>query len=231
VISAEWRAAVGVLAGQAAHVSHGGQGLFLSTWGLLAAIGGLALVTDFHGAATRYAHRQAQRKRPRWARQQPAGTDEPALLASPEDRILMMRVAGGLFAVLGPIVLIAGLISIAKHGAALGYPPIPGPFRYLFLGFGAVIIGVPWLRPNSLARQIARRGGWRLAAAVVSGLGSAVFIAGLALGQSTAAMVALLAGGLVSMALVLDKEPTGPPAEAPAAGADSLPGGPGFPPW
>ena len=56
-------------------------------------------------------------------------------------------------------------------------------------------------------RPAARRGGWRLAAAVLSSLGGLIFGIGMAMGQLTIAIAALVIGGLPSLILMMEDKP------------------------
>jgi hypothetical protein len=190
-----------------AHTSQAG-GLFMLGWGLFASAFGLAMVTNFRGFADTFARRAAAssaglRKRPPWmSRQQP--TDE-------RDQVKLARLIAIPFAIVGPVLLVAGIISISQGRiASTGASPLPSPFRYLFIAFAVVAVGQSWLSRRGIYRPAARRGGWWLAIAVLSSLGALIFGVSVALGQLTIGFAALLIGGLPSILLLMDDKPTGP---------------------
>ena len=176
-------------------------------WGLFASAFGLAMVTNFRGFAETFARRAAAssaglRKRPPWMSRQPP--DE-------RDQVRLVRLIAIPFAIVGPVLLVAGIISISQGRiASTGASALPSPFRYLFIAFAVIAVGQSWLSRRGIYRPAARRGGWRLAIAVLSSLGALIFGVSIALGQLTIGFAALLIGGLPSILLLMDDKPTGP---------------------
>jgi hypothetical protein len=190
-------------------------GLFLLAWGLLASAAGLLTVTNFRGFADNYARRVARsaaerrRPRPRNGRLFPLGDwQRPLNPAEPTNRV---RLIGIPFAVIGPIVTVIGLVSIRHEGISGFGPGAPlGGFGYLFIVFAVVIVGWHWRSPRGAFHSAGRRGGWRLAIAVVASVGMLIFGVGIAVGQLTIAIAALAIGGLTSLLLMLGDKPAGP---------------------
>jgi hypothetical protein len=176
-------------------------------WGLFASAFGLLIVTNFRGFADNFARRAEAspaglRKLPPWKWQR---SPDPA------EQAKLVRLIAIPFAIIGPIVTVAGLIAISQGRTGDSGPgPLPGPLRYLFIAFAAVAVGWSWLSRRGLFRPAARRGGWRLAAALLSSLGGLVFGIGITVGQMTIAIVAWVIGGLPSLLLVMEDKPAGP---------------------
>jgi hypothetical protein len=194
---------------QAAAATHAVQppGLFILAWGLGASAFGLLIVTNFRGFADNYARRAENssaglRKLPPWKWQRPP---------DPAEKTRRMRLIAIPFAIIGPIATVAGLISISRGGIGDSGPgALPSSPRYLFIGFAVAAVGWSWLSRRGLFRPAARRGGWRLAAALVSSLGGLIFGIGIAMGQMTIAIAAWVIGGLSCLILVMEDKPAGP---------------------
>lgn len=77
----------------------------------------------------------------------------------------------------------------------------PSPFGYVFIAVAAVAVGQSWLSSRGFYRLAARRGGWRLAVAILASAASLVFGIGIALGQFAIGIAALVLGGLASALL------------------------------
>ena len=204
-----------ITAAAAATSANQPPGLFLVAWGLIASVIGLLTVTNIRGFAENFA-RQAQaqssrrRRRPPWKRELPPDLEgEP--LPDLADKTRQMRFIAIPFAIVGPIVTVVGLFSIARAGIG-GFGPGGGlgPFGYLFIVFAVAAVGRSWLSPRGFFRSAARRGGWRLAVALLSSLGGLIFGIGIAMGQSTIAIAAWVIGGLPSMLLVMEDKAAGP---------------------
>jgi hypothetical protein len=67
------------------------------------------------------------------------------------------------------------------------------PFLYVFIAATVIVVARFWLGRRAPFRAAAQRGGWRLAAALLSSLGILVFGVGVAVGQLVIAFVALIA--------------------------------------
>jgi hypothetical protein len=126
-------------------------------WGLVASVFGLAMVTNFRGFADTFARQAAAssaglRKRAPWKSQQPP--DE-------RDQVRLLRLIAIPFAIVGPVLLVAGIISISQGRIAItGASPLPSPFRYLFIAFAVMAVAQSWLSRRGIYRPAARRGGW-----------------------------------------------------------------------
>jgi hypothetical protein len=205
-------------------------GLFLLVWGLGASAVGLLTVTNFRGFADNYARRAAQSaagRRRTWPR-----NGQQSLLGDwqrpfdPAAHTRRMRLIAIPFAVVGPIVTVIGLVSI-HHEGIRGFGPGArlGGFGYLFIAFAVVIVGWHWRSSRGLFHSAGRRGGWRLAIAVVASVGMLVFGVGVAVGQLTIAIVAVAVIALPCLVLVMGDKPAGPgPGPGPGQGPGDLPG-------
>jgi hypothetical protein len=201
------------LAAAATH-SSAPPGLFLLAWGLIASAVGLLTVTNFRGFADNYARRVSQsaagrrRPRPRNGQQFPLGDWQRPL--GPPEQTSRTRLIGIPFAVIGAIVTVIGLVSIRREGIR-GFGPGArlGGFGYLFIAFAVVIVGWHWSSPRGAFRSAGRRGGWRLAIAVVASAGMLIFGVGIAVGQLTIAIAAVAIVGLTSLLLLLGDKPAG----------------------
>jgi hypothetical protein len=190
-------------------------GLFLLVWGLGASAVGLLAVTNFRGFADNYARlvgrSAAGRSRPRPGRwpQPPPADGQPT--ADPPEPTRRVRLIGIPFAVIGPIVTVIAIVSISHEGLGrLGPGGGLGPFGYLFIAFAVVAVGWHWRSPRGLFRPAGRRGGWRLALAVVASLGMLTFGVGVAVGQLTVAIAALAPVMVASVLLLIGDKPAGP---------------------
>jgi hypothetical protein len=67
-----------------------------------------------------------------------------------------------------------------------------GPFRYFFIAWAVLIVGLQWWLPRGPFRAAAQRGGWRLAIAVLSSLCMLIFAVGIAVGQLVIGLAALV---------------------------------------
>lgn len=175
-------------------------------WGLFASASGLLILTNFRGFADKFVRRAEassvgqRRLRPRtWHPQDPA------------EQLKLARLVAIPFAIIGPIMTVAGLISIS-HGGIDGSGPgvVPGPFRYMFIAVTVAAVGWSWLSRRGLFRPAARQGGWRLAVALLSSLAALTFGIGIAMGQMTFAIAAWAIGGLSSVILVMEDRQSGP---------------------
>jgi hypothetical protein len=114
------------------------------------------------------------RKLPPWKWQQPR--DQAG-------QTRLLRFIGILFVIVGPIGIVAGTISISQGRiASHGLSALPVSFRYLFIAFAAAAVGRSLLSRHGLFRPAVRRGGWRLALALLSSLGGLIFVLSIAMG-------------------------------------------------
>lgn len=174
--------------------------MFSLAWGTFATTLGWIVATDFRGAAHRFyafSHTAA-----------PFGGSGPLVLG-----VGFFRLVAGVFALIGPIVLVTGLMDLWRGEAeALRLPPVDG----WFVAVEAVILTVAlwsnWRRSGLLRRQWDVGNGPRRAA-VAGVTGSVVaFAVLLALGAGTWMMAAWLLGGLCGIILLLS-DPAGRPSD------------------
>lgn len=182
-----------------------GSGLFLLAWGLFASAIGWGLMTDFRGFAKTFiagsmASTSGLRRLPPW-KWLPRRTDAEELVI----RVRLARVIAIPFAVLGPILTVAGVVMIARgrisvpRGAAL-----PLPIILAFIGVGVAGVVRLWWR-GGFFRMAARRGGWPRVAAIVGSLGVLSFGVFAALGWSTLGIAGWMVAGLASVALLFSQ--------------------------
>jgi hypothetical protein len=174
-------------------------------WGLVASAFGLLLATNFRGFTDNFVRKAEEssaglRKLQLWKPQR-----------SPAEQGKLARLLAIPFAVIGPVVTVAGIISISHAGIGGSGPgALADPVRYVFIALAAAAVGWSWLSRRGLFRPATRRGGWRLAVAVLSSLGGLIFGVGIATGQLAIAIAAWAIGGLTSLILMLDDKPPGP---------------------
>jgi hypothetical protein len=171
-------------------------GLFMLALGVAASLGGLMLVTNFRG----FADAAAELRNSRWSLFGSRDSD-----ASFRRNKVLVRIVGAVFAVVGPIMTVAGIVtSIHGHFSVPDTAAAPVPFRYLFVAGGAFVIAFYWTpHRRGFALTAARQGRWRCAAAIVASLGAAVFVIGVAYGRMTIGIAAWLASGLLAIALFI----------------------------
>jgi hypothetical protein len=190
-------------------------GFFLLAWGLFASIVGLGLVTDFRGFAdtfTRSAHAQSSwmRRVPPWKWMHRKSEEEELA-----DRVKLVRLIAIPFAVLGPIMTVAGVVQMARgHIAVPRGPALPLPFALAFVGFALVAMFQYWRR-GGLFRLAAQQGGWMRGAAIAASLGAVSFGVFTALGYTTLGIAGWLVGGLSSVPLVMSRRAAPTPARDP----------------
>ena len=80
---------------------------------------------------------------------------------------------------------------------------LSGLFRYLFIPLSVVVVGWYWLSRRGPFRTAARRGGWRLAVAVLASLGMLAFGVGVAIGQQAIGLIALIVCGLPATFMIV----------------------------
>lgn len=125
------------------------------------------------------------------------------------------------FAVLGPIMTIAGVVQILRgHIAVPRGPALPLPFALVFIGVGVLGLLQNWRRDRFL-RLAAQQGGWMLLAAIVASVGGLSFGVFIAVGQMTLGIAGWLVGGLAAVSLLMSRrsvpltEDSGTPVERP----------------
>ncbi|MFB7288398.1 hypothetical protein [Actinacidiphila glaucinigra] len=169
----------------------GDGGAFFSViWGLGASGFGWILVTDFRGAARRF-HAMS-------ARSVPFGGDRPPVVG-----VGFVRFVAGVFALVGPVVLVTGLLDLVRDPAApepMPRPPLPlAVFAVLGAGVG---LWTFWRRSGVLRPEWAKGGTLRRAAAVVLTGVLVAFPALLVLGRTTPMLLVWLLGGAAGVVLL-----------------------------
>jgi len=184
-------------------------GLFLLAWGLGASVIGLLTVTNFRGFAEKKYARQAEasrirrRRRPRW--------NDRLTPRDPVQRTRQARLIAIPFAIAGPIVTVVGVFSIDHGQAGFSWPgAMASPFRYLVVAFAVAAAASYWISPRGLFRPAARRGGWRLALAVLACVCVLIFGIGMAMGQPTVVIAAWAIGGAAYLVLAMERRDAGP---------------------
>jgi hypothetical protein len=178
-------------------------GPFMVAWGLVASAYGVAMITNYRGFADNFL-RRARASRARWR-----SSAETQLRSCMTAR--QMRLMAAPFAVLGPVMTIAGINSISHEGAGgtwLGTGA--GPYRFAFLAAAVAGTGWSWLSRNGLFRPAIRRRGSSLLVALVASAGTVLFGLGLATGQMTICLGGWAIGGLAATAMMLDDKPSDP---------------------
>lgn len=165
--------------------------MFSLVWGTFATTLGWVVATDFRGAAHRF-HAFSHAATPF------GGSGAPVI------GVGFFRLVAGVFALIGPFVLVTGILELWRGEAeALSLPPVPAGFVVV----EAVIVGVTlwsaWRRSGFLRRQWDAGSGLRRAAVAGVTASSVAFAALLALGSGTWMLVAWLLGGLCGITLLL----------------------------
>jgi hypothetical protein len=205
-------------ASSSASAGQSAPGFFLLAWGLFAAVLGLGMVTDFRGFANafvRSAHASSSwlRRVPpwKWMPREPVAED----LAG---RVKRARLIAIPFAVLGPIVTVAGVVQILRGHAGMSRgPALPLPLALGYIGISLFGMAQYWRRAGFF-RLAARQGGWMRGAAIVATVGMVSFGGFASLGQTTLGIAGWLVGGLASISLMMSrKSPAVPLRDAPRA--------------
>jgi hypothetical protein len=199
-------------------------GFFLLAWGIFATVIGWGLATNFRGFTDRFTHSAYvssswMRRIPPW-KWMHRGTDAQELAS----RVKLSRLIAIPFAILGPIVTVAGVVQMARgHIAVPRGPVLPLPFALAFIGVGVLAVVQYWRR-GGLFRLAARQSAWMRAAAIVASLGAVSFGVFTALGFTTLGVAGWLAGGLASVPLVISRKstPVPPHTSAPAQPGEPL---------
>ncbi|MFE7338286.1 hypothetical protein [Streptomyces griseus] len=165
--------------------------MFSLVWGTFATTLGWVVATDFRGAAHRF-HAFSHAATP-------FGGPGASVIG-----VGFFRLVAGVFALVGPIVLVTGLLELWRGDAeALSLPPVPAGF----VAVEAVIVGVTlwstWRRSGFLRRQWDAGSGLRRTAVAGVTASLVAFAALLALGSGTWMLVAWLLGGLCGITLLL----------------------------
>ncbi|MFB7967816.1 hypothetical protein [Streptomyces rubiginosohelvolus] len=165
--------------------------MFALVWGTFATTLGWVVAADFRGAAHRF-HAFSHAATPF------AGSGAHVM------GVGFFRLVAGLFALIGPIVLVTGLLELWRGETEnFSLPPVGGWFVLV----QAVILGAAlwsfWRRSGFLRRQWDVGSGPRRAAVAGVTASTVAFTLLLALGSGTWMLAAWLLGGLCGIALLL----------------------------
>ncbi|MGW0392337.1 hypothetical protein ACWDYJ_15885 [Streptomyces sp. NPDC003042] len=171
--------------------------LFEVVWGLVVTGFGWITALNVRGAAERFLRMSEASVASAMWRRSPVGGWSVGVRG--------MRALGFLFAVVGPVVLVRGLIRLSDRGLAwdASLPPLPAPFLIVFAVITALTAWRFW-RPSGMARRAWAEGGriGRVAAAVLTAM-LAAFCLALWSGSLTALLLAWLVGALAALTLLL----------------------------
>ncbi|MFE0705010.1 hypothetical protein [Streptomyces sp. NPDC058872] len=167
-------------------------------WGVYMTALGWIVVTDVRGAAHRF-HDFSRAFRP-------SGSASARLVS-----VGFLRVMAGVFALIGPVVLVHGLVGL-WHGEA-GVPMLPR-LPPLFVAAQVAVFGIffwrVWRRSGVLRREWDGGSGPQRAVAVGLTASMIVLVATLGFGWWAWAMVSGFVTGLCGIALLLCGRPVGP---------------------
>ncbi|MGH6654721.1 MAG: hypothetical protein ACRDVE_05900 [Actinocrinis sp.] len=128
-------------------------------------------------------------------------------------QIVLARFIAVPFAILGPIVLVFGVVEIARgHNSMPRTQAMPLPIALFFAVAVVFTMSQLWWRRGFL-RVLARRGGWRRGAAVVVSAGVLAFAGFMVAGETMPAIVGWLASAIAVMVLMMDRKSAGATAE------------------
>ncbi|GHE57146.1 hypothetical protein [Streptomyces capitiformicae] len=171
--------------------SGGGSGLFSMAWGIWATGFGWIIASDFRGAAHRF-YELSQRSVPFSARR------------APLVGVGFLRILAGVFALIGPAVLVGGLLELVRgEGASDRLPQLPVPLAATVVLVGAFGLWTAWRPSGLLRREWAEGADLQRAAVAVVTAALVGFPATLALGHQTAMLASWLGGGLAGLVLLL----------------------------
>ncbi|MEV0689645.1 hypothetical protein [Streptomyces sp. NPDC050388] len=178
--------------------------MFLVAWGVFATAFGWIVATDFRGAARRF-HAMSRAATP-------FGGAGSSVMG-----VGFVRAVAGVFGLIGPFVLGAGLLELWRGEAGLdGLPPVPAWFVVCQALVAGVGLWTMWRRSGMLRREWDAGTGLRRAAVVVLTASFVAFLVTLGLGQGGWAVVSWLVGGLCGLTLLLGRRTDQPSAAGPA---------------
>ena len=151
---------------------------------------GWIIVSDFRGAAHRF-HLLSQRSVPFGAGRLPfVGVG-------------FLRIMAGVFALIGPVAFVGGLLELARGGSDSDrLPRLSAPLGATAILVGAFGLWMAWRSSGLLRREWADGAGLRRAAVIVVTLALVCLPATLALGHQTAVVSSWLGGGLAGLVLL-----------------------------
>lgn len=169
-----------------------GSGVFSVVWGVWASVFGWIIATDFRGAAHRF-HQLSRR---------PVSF---GVKSAPRVGVTFVRVLAAVFALLGPVVLVAGVVDLLRGGQESGDPHRqPAPFAVALGLVAALSLWGLWRRNGPLRREWTDGAGFRRVAVVVMTAACLGFVITLVLGHRNAMLATWLLAGLASLPLLLN---------------------------
>ncbi|MFJ4869008.1 hypothetical protein [Streptomyces sp. NPDC088757] len=169
--------------------------MFSVLWGVFATALGWTVATDFRGAAHRF-HALSHAAVPF------GGGGAPVM------GVGFFRLLAAVFALVGPVVLVGGLVDVWRGEAGTGdLPPVPAPFVVVEAMVVGFVLWRAWRRSGVLRREWDADGGLRRAAVAGLTASAVVFVVTLGFGWTTWTMAGWLVGGLCGLALLLGDRP------------------------
>ncbi|MEU9198637.1 hypothetical protein [Streptomyces sp. NPDC048332] len=173
--------------------------MFPLAWGVFATAFGWIVATDFRGAAHRF-HAYSHAATPF------SGAGEPSLSVG------FIRVLAGVFALIGPVALVSGLLGVWRSRAGPGdLPPAP----VWFVAAEAAVVGVvllrTWRRSGVLRREWDAGNVLERAALAVLTPSAVAFTVTLGFGWDMWMTASWLAGGVCGLVLLSSGRPDTPP--------------------
>lgn len=172
-------------------MASGGGALFSVVWGLGATGFGWVVATNFRGAADRFL-RLSQRS-------VPFGRGRPAPVS-----VGFVRVLAGVFALIGPVMLVVGVLGVLDGQWSPGrFPELPLFMAVAMVVVTAVSLWTFWRQPGMLRREWAAGGALQRTACAVATAAVLGFPATMAIGDVTAMLIDWLVGGLACLLLLV----------------------------
>lgn len=182
--------------------------MFSVAWGVFATAFGWIIATDFRGAAHRF-HAFSHAATPF------SGAEEPPL------GVGFFRVLAGVFGLIGPVVLVSGLMDMWRGRAGPGdLPPAPAWFVAAEVAVVGAVLLRTWRRSGVLRREWEAGNVLQRTALAVLTASAVAFTATLGFGSDMWMMASWLAGGLCGLVLVTSRR-SDTPSETGLTSADS----------
>ncbi|MEU3605472.1 hypothetical protein AB0E83_08420 [Streptomyces sp. NPDC035033] len=182
--------------------------MFSVAWGVFATALGWIVATDFRGAAHRF-HALSHAV-------MPFGGVGVSVVG-----VGFFRLLAGVFALVGPVVLVGGLMDVWRGEARSDrLPPIPIWFVVVEATIVGVVLWRIWRHTGVLRREWGAGSGPRRAAVAGLTASAVAFVVTLGFGWGTWMIASWLAGGLCGLALLLGDQP-GKPSGTGLVSADS----------
>ncbi|WP_326662016.1 hypothetical protein [Streptomyces sp. NBC_00385] len=173
--------------------------MFPIAWGVVATAFGWIIATDFRGAAHRF-HAYSHAATPF------SGAGEPPL------GVGFLRMLAGVFALIGPVVLVSGLMDVWRGRAGPGdLPPAPAWFVVAEAAVVGAVLLRTWRRSGVLRREWDAGNVLGRTALAVLTASAVAFTVTLGFGWDMWMMASWLVGGLCGLILLSSGRPGTPP--------------------